>query len=210
MDNEKQKELLKDIQMNMKQIFVILLFLSCSLTAHSQWGVKGGLNYSTITDMASTQYMPFGHLGVTYEKRMSNNWFLQPELLFTAVGCDLEDDKITLKGGHINMYALELPVNFSFRPKVSEEINIIVDLGAYTRYGLFGNKTYRYYYDIPTVDGSPFDAFNRFDIGLNFGLGLQKNQYSGVFSLSRGFSHVQKNDAGTYHQVFRLSFGYKF
>lgn len=186
--------------------FVILLL--SSLNTYSQWGAKGGLNYSTITDHSLSKYVLFGHIGGTYEIKLSDNWYIQPELLFTAIGCNLKDDGSVVKDGHVNIYALEVPINLSFRPEISNKLDLIIDFGLYTRYGLFGNKKYNYY-EVKKVDESPFDAYNRFDTGFNLGLGLQKNHYYGILGFQRGFSHAEKDIDGV-HQVFKLSFGYKF
>lgn len=191
----------------MKIIIPILLFFLCSFNLYSQWGVKGGVNYTKITGSSLQKYKLFGHIGGTYDVKLSDKWYFQPELLFTSVGCDLKDDRTILRGGHINIYALELPLNLSFRPTIAEKMNLLLDFGLYARYGLFGNKTYKYH-DSSKIDNSPFDAFNRFDTGVNLGVGLQRNQYYGILSFQRGLSRATKGDS-EYHQVFKLSFGYK-
>lgn len=195
----------------MKKLFFLVIVVLFSLNIYSQWGVKGGVNYSTMTDSSIREYMFSGHIGGTYEHQLSDKWYLQPELLFTSIGYNLGNDGLVIKGGHVKIYALELPVNFSFRPMVSKNTNMIVDMGLYIRYGLFGNKTYEFheYQDIPNVDESPFDAYNRFDTGLNLGLGLQKHQYYGILSFQRGLSRAEKN-INTFNQTFRLSLGYRF
>lgn len=192
----------------MKKTVLLMVILLVSLHSHAQWGIKGGLNYSTMTGYTQSKYMLFGHIGGTYETKLSEKWYIQPELLFSAVGCNLKDDGVVLKDGHINIYALELPVNLSFRPYLTEHTKLVFDVGLYARYGLFGNKTYKYYND-PKVDKSPFDSYNRFDTGFNLGIGIQKHQVYSIFGFQRGLSHAEKG-VDSYHQVFRLSVGYKF
>lgn len=186
----------------------LLLLLLSSFNLYSQWGIKGGVNYSTITDSRLAKYKFSGHIGGTYDIRLAHNWYLQPELLFTSIGCDLKDDGDILKKGHVTIYALELPANLSFRPSIADNTNLLLEFGLYARYGLFGNKTYTYY-DLPKVDESPFDAYNRFDTGINLGIGVQKKQYFGILSFQRGLSHASKG-SGDYHQLFKFSLGYKF
>lgn len=193
----------------MRKFIQLLLVLFCSLNAFSQWGVKGGLNYTTIVPSRVCKYTFGGHIGGTYDLKLSNNWYLQPELLFTSIGCKLGDNGSTLKGEYINIYALELPVNFSVRPVITNNTKLLFDFGLYARYGLFGHKKYTYY-DFPTVSGSPFDAYNRFDTGINLGLGILKNRYFGILSLQRSFSYAEKRGGSDFHQGFRLSIGYKF
>lgn len=191
----------------MKKIIPILLLFFCSLNAYSQWGIKAGLNYSTITGGSLYDYRFSGHIGGTYDLKLSEKWYFQPELLFTSIGSDLKDDGLVLKGGHVDIYALELPLNFSFRPVIGNDLKLLLDFGLYARLGLFGNKTYKYY-ESPKVDDSPFDAYNRFDTGINLGVGIQKSHYYGIIAFQRGISHAEKG--GGYHQVFKFSIGYKF
>lgn len=192
----------------MKVYILGILLLFCSFEVDAKWGVKGGLNYSTITGLRLSDYKFSGHIGATYDLKLSNKWYLQPELLFTSIGCNLEDDELILKDGHVKIYALEVPVNLSFRPVIVNDLKLLIDFGLYARYGLFGNKTYKYY-EIAKVDNSPFDAYNRFDTGLNLGVGIIWNRYYGIFSFQRGFSSVEKGISSN-HQIFKFSLGYKF
>jgi hypothetical protein len=192
----------------MKKIIPIVILILYSFNLYSQISIKGGLNYSTITDHSLSKYKFSGHIGGTYDFKLSKKWYFQPELLFTSIGCNLKDDGSVVKDGHINIYALEMPVNLSFRPEISDNLHLLVDFGIYLRYGLFGNKKYNYY-DSPKVDESPFNAYNRFDAGLNIGLGLQKNNYYGIFTFQRGLTHAEKGMDGA-HQVLHFSLGYRF
>jgi hypothetical protein len=193
----------------MKKIFIVALFLLLYFVpTYSQWGAQGGVNFSSLTNSSETEILTSFHIGGSYDFKLSNKWYFQPELQFSGIGFNLHDDKFFLKGGHVKIYALELPVNFSFRPTIINDMNLLIDLGLYARCGLFGNKTYEYY-ESKKVDGSPFDAYNRFDAGLNLGIGLQKKQYYGLISYQRGFFHAEK-DIDAYHQVFKFSIGCKF
>lgn len=196
----------------MKFLYSFLFFCVFTLPAFSQFGVKGGVNS---TDLAGynnvTENTVSVHLGGTYDYQLSNNWFFQPALLYTTVGFKLKDDKRLIKDGQVKIHALEMPLNFSFRPVINNNAKLLTDLGLYTRYGLFGNKMYEYYPDnhTPKVDESPFDAYNRFDIGVNLGIGLQIQQYYGKLSFHRGLSNAEK-EISVYHEVFRVSIGYYF
>ena len=192
----------------MKPIAIILLFILYPLSINAQWGVKIGGHLSSIEDLGYNKYKTSIHVGGTYELKLAEKWYLQPELQFTTVGHKIKNDNYLSKGGHVEIHALELPVNFSFRPTLPNDFKLLFDMGLYTRLGLFGNKTYKYY-DLEKVDESPFDAFSRFDAGLNLGIGLQKKRYYGVFSFQQGFVHAEK-DINVYHRVFKFSLGYKF
>lgn len=178
-----------------------------SLPAFSQWGIVGGVNISKISDSRSVTFMTSGHIGGTYDFKLSKKWYFQPGVLFTSTGFNLKEN-LVLKGGHLRIYALELPLNLSFRPLIVNDIEFLLNFGLYTRYGLFGNKKYDYQ-NLPSIKGDPFDAYNRFEAGLNLGFGLKKNQYSGLLVFQRGLSEAQK-DLEDHHQVIKLSLGYNF
>ena len=187
---------------------IVFLLFCFSISTYSQWGVKGGYNSSSITNSNAAKPLSTFHIGCLYDLKLSEKWYLQPEFQIVGIGCSLSDDKLVLRDGHVRIYALEVPVNFSFRPMIRRNEKLLFDLGLYTRYGLFGNKTYEYY-QFEKIDQSPFDAYNRFDAGLNLGIGLQKEQYFGFITFQQGLFQAEKDIDG-YHQVFKFSVGYRF
>ncbi len=192
----------------MKKISLLTITLILfSFHSYSQWGIKAGINGSTLSGSVDPSYLISGHLGVTYDVHLSGNWHFQPEFLFTTVGERIKDDGIAMKDSYVKIYAMEAPLNLSYRPTIGNNTKLLFDLGLYMRLGLFGDRVYKYY-NSPTIDNSPFDGYNRFDTGLNLGLGLEKKQYYGLISLQRGLSYGDKND--NYHVVYRLSLGYRF
>jgi hypothetical protein len=113
------------------------------------------------------------------------------------------------------MYGLEIPLNFSFRPKVGRNVKLITDFGTYTRYDLFGNTEY-VLEDLAANDGSTYtvnkstyDAYNCFDMGLNLGIGIEYKAYSLIGSCQIGFTEAE-DDIMSKHQVFRIGLGYRF
>jgi hypothetical protein len=196
--------------MQKKYIILFLLICCCFGNAYSQLGVKAGANLSTMTKYNNDKYWLGEHIGVNYDIPLSRKWFIQPELLFTSIGCNFKDDGFFLKSGHIKIYAIEFPLIFSYRHQIEDETYLFVDLGWYFRYALFGNRNYKYYdSQINDVNGSPFDAVNRFDTGVNAGIGIQKNNYYAILGFQKGISHAEKA-YGNRYSSFRLSFGYKF
>ena len=191
----------------MKKLIPLLLLLFCSLNAYPQWGVKGGINRSNMTGARIHRCTHGAHIGGTYDLKLSDKWYLQPELLFTSIGCKIGNDGVIVKGGHVYIDALELSGNFSLRPAITNNTKLLLEFGPYARCGLFGSRQY-IYHSIPEVSGNPFVDYNRFDTGLNLGLGIQKNRYFGMLSFQQGFSYVETDIS--YHQVLRLSLGHRF
>lgn len=191
----------------MKYIFVLLVLMLFSFSTFSQWCGVAGFNMSTITGSKGYKYKPSVHVGLTYDFELSKKMYFQPGLLFSSTGAVLKEN-MYFGGGHVKIYAIELPLVFSFRPTVGEGQKLLFDFGFYTRCGLWGNKTYDYY-DLPRVDESPFNSFRRFESGLSFGLGIQKNRYSCLLGFQQGFTNAEKSE-GFYHQLVKLSLGYRF
>lgn len=194
----------------MKKLVLILILFPLSNPLFSQWGIKGGVSS---TDLAGPYYTTESvislNFGGTYDYQLSDNWYFQPSLLFNTVGFDIGDDNFVIKNGQVRIHALEIPLNLSFRPKILNQAKLLTDFGLYGRYGLFGDLIYEYHSDTPKSDRSPFDAYNRFDMGFNLGIGLQLQQYYGMLSFHRGLSNAEK-DIRYYHKVFRINIGYFF
>jgi hypothetical protein len=193
------------------KLVTFLLFIVITTPAFSQWGIKGGLNYSDIAQYQDASYRLGAHLGITFDKALSANWYFQPGLLFTSYGTNLKAIPNFAKSGHVVLYGFEVPLNFSFRPSIGNNLKLLTEVGLYARYGLFGQKKYVYeaVTGAGTVNESPFDAYNRFDLGANLGIGIQKGSYSVSAAYLVGLPSAQKG-MGLPHQMFRVSLGYQF
>ncbi|MDR0939136.1 MAG: PorT family protein [Mediterranea sp.] len=186
-------------------LFTVLFSLPCAL--HAQWGVKVGTGLSSMD--GSENSMVSAQVGGTYDLRLSRRWFLEPELQLVYFGYSSKDNGFSVKSGKVRFFALELPVNLSLRPKISETMNLLVGGGLYFRYSLAGNEKYKYYDASLDTDKSPFDDFNRFDMGTQFQVGLQVKRFYGIFSFQHGLSHAYRDGSFHYRNI-RLSAGYRF
>ena len=188
---------------------VMVLVAFNTICAFSQLGVKVGGGMSTMIDGNLYQYRGIGTIGISYETPISKHFVFQPEILFTSVGTSLKDDGFFLKRGYVDLYGVEIPLNFSYRPAVGKGCNLILDFGPYAFYSLFGNKKYEYY-DQSIIEGGAFDAYNRFNAGVNLGIGLQlPSKYYGTINFQQGLSHIT-NDNNKYIRTLRLMLGYRF
>lgn len=191
-----------------KVVLILAITIVSAMPVFSQFGIKGGASLSRIANQSSAKDRFGGHLGVTYSKQLSEKFYFQPELLLTSYGTDIGDIVSVVKKGYIDLWGIEAPLNMSFRPSIRDNMKLVVDAGVYLRYGLWGKRYYEYY-DNPTIDGAAFDVYNRFDFGLNMGLGIQKGVYFGGISFQLGLSDAEK-DTRYKHQTIRLSLGYLF
>lgn len=188
---------------------VIVLIAFNSICAFSQLGVKVGGGVSTMVDGNYYQYRGVGTIGVSYETSIKKHFVFQPEILLSNIGVSLKDDGDYLKGGSVALYGIEIPLNFSYRPSIGNGYKLLIDAGPYLFYGLFGNKKYEYY-DQSIVEGNTFDAYNRFNAGVNLGIGLQlPSKYYGTINFQQGLSHITK-DNNKYIRTIRLMIGYRF
>ncbi|MDR0611905.1 MAG: PorT family protein [Dysgonamonadaceae bacterium] len=187
-----------------KKIVFLLFFCSLPVFVFSQWGIRGGLNFSKFSG-SSLDYKTGFHIGMTYDIALSKKFYFQPGLSFLSWGTGFSSRDVTIKESHVSIYGLELPLTISFRPKISEKMKLIFDTGLYAKYGLFGNYEYS-----KTVKGSAFPAYNRFDIGLNLlGVGIEYMQYYINGTCQIGLKDAE-NDVMSLNQSFRVNLGYQF
>jgi hypothetical protein len=196
----------------MKNKIVILsafiMLLPCTL--HAQWGVKIGTGLSSIDDTGAKPIIS-AQIGGNYDIQLSRKWFLTPEIQLVYFGGDLKGDGLSLKDIQYRFLAFELPVNISFRPVLSRTTNLLVEGGIYFRYSFWGKRT-PHYYDVALENDnqSPFNRYDRFDPGLQLGIGIQKGRCYGLLSIQ---SDIAIGDALTnhyYRRSIRLSAGYRF
>lgn len=193
-----------------RYMYIIIVLIGLyPINTFSQFGIKVGGGISTIVDGDYYQYRGIGAVGVSYETPIGKKFVFQPEMLFTNIGTSLKDDGFFLRRGSVDLYGIEIPLNFSYRPAVGKGYNLILDFGPYAFYSLFGNKKYEYY-DQTTVEGNTFDAYNRFNLGVNFGVGLQlPSKYYGTINFQQGLSHITK-DNNKYIRTIKLMIGYRY
>ena len=176
------------------------------------YGVKAGVQQNTFLgkskdgDKERSQSGGIGfHVGVFADYSLSDEFSVQPQLLFTSKGVvDSKDDKT-------NLYAIDLPVNFVYKHE-----GFFAGIGPSFSYGISaksksGNNDTDLYkkYD---VFGAKASVLKRFEIGANAILGYQ---FSSGFMLSANYMQGLSNlsDYGSDHvksntRYVGLSVGY--
>ncbi|MFV0312415.1 MAG: porin family protein [Dysgonomonas sp.] len=193
-----------------KVLAVTVLLLFISITGYSQFGVTGGINLSSlriIKDYPSDgAIMRIGaHIGGFYEVRLFNNFYLQPQLLFsydpTSVKRKLDNgqDVIDTRNG----YYLNLPVMLSYKIPIKESNRLGFDFGAYWSHGLFGRGKVIRPDDSGDRGSAPLFEYGGYnDLGLIGGVRYELNDY--IFSARTRYG---LNDVTL---LLMLSVGYKF
>jgi hypothetical protein len=167
------------------KISVLVAFVLFSFTSQAQvqFGVKGGLNASTLsgydrfTELVGaiglgdlkTQSKAGYHIGVIAQINLpATSFFIQPELLYTNLGVKesiknsilMEDASETS-----SLNYLQVPVYAGYKWNAGLGLDIIAGVGPYIGYGLSATDD--------MFDGDTDGHFNRFDYGLSAMAGVQ-------------------------------------
>ena len=167
----------------LKVIFVLCLLTAGVISSNAQvsFGVKGGLNTSTLSgysdliksaegmegmegieigDVKTMSKLGF-HVGVMAQLNLPvTNLFLQPELLYSSLGVKTEYEG---ESENSSLNYIQLPVYVGYKINAGLGLDVILGAGPYLGYGLSG-------------DEDAFDIFNRFDFGLSAMAGIQYNK----------------------------------
>lgn len=132
--------------MKIKQILLCML-LACFIlpaSAQSRWGIVGGGLFSKSLSH-DARFTLGGYAGGTYDIKINNSWYIQPQLLFsyeefrtkTDLGTDLFFSK----------FNLDLPLLASYNVALNNKWNLRINAGPYLSYAMFGrDKTIDYIY----------------------------------------------------------------
>lgn len=218
----------------MKKVFLatLMVFTFGVSLAQVRFGVKGGLNVSTLTGNIENAEPKIGaHVGGLIEIKVANKFAIQPELLFSLQGA--KNDYVTNLGNtryfneeKINLMYLNVPVMAkfyvipSFSLEAGPQIGVLLDSERkFTRKESNGNNSSSFSrsYDIK-------NNLRTLDAGFNLGASYYFNNNMFVQArYSFGLSSIDKNDYndnddyddydydnGIHNGVFQASFGYRF
>ena len=199
------------------KILVATLFFASSLTAVAQaeadntrdmnpsFGVKGGVNFATITgdDIDSPDSRTSFHVGALVEFPMSEMFSIQAEALYSGKGFDFD-----FAGGDGDKAELQLDyIDVPVLAKIYVTRGLSIEVGP--QFSFLVNEEFDF--NPNSDDGDiDMDEAESFDIGLAAGLTFQTDM--GLFATGRytyGLSEVYK-DADIHHSVFQIGIGYKF
>ncbi|GAA4271661.1 hypothetical protein GCM10022258_09550 [Aquimarina gracilis] len=169
---------------------------------YTRAGFKVGLNYANVTgDLDDTDARVRMHLGAVIEFPVSQRFFVQTEVLYSAQGYTIEEGGVENK---ISLNYLTLPViaKYYFTPHFSFETGPRLATLASSSQSE-GEETDEF-----------FDTFNDFDFGWNFGAGYKAE--SGLFfqlHYTLGLNEVIDTnvvDVSVNNSLLQLSVGYLF
>lgn len=168
-----------------KFVLFLSVFLIYNLNLQSQFGVRFGLNSSSIKfktlglNVETDNRLGF-HLGVVQNFQIEKNLFLRPGLLFSIKGGKVSDSS-TNDSNKITINYIEVPLSAIYY-FMEEGRGFFGELGPYIG-GLVS----------ASANGeSVKDEFKTIDIGINIGAGYDFNNFIIGANYSFGLSNIAK------------------
>ena len=182
-------------------LYALTVFISASFgianaqstPVGAEFGIKGGVNMSNLySGNVDDKNATYGfNAGFYTAFPISDNIFIQPEILYTTKGAELEYNNAFVSGvGKFRLNYIEVPLLVKF--KLTQNFNIHV--GGYASYLVDGKVSNE------SSAGNAFDFeekisaddFNRFDAGLSAGVGVDFDPLSIGLRYNYGLTTVGK------------------
>ena len=194
---------------SVKILLVITLVLSATyIQAQTRFGIKGGLNFSTValsggTGTITPDSKTGFNLGVISEIPLATDFYLQPGLLFSTKG--FKSDSETFSTNHI-----DIPINALYKLHAGS-IKVLGFAGPYIGYAVSGKGKYEGISSDIKFSGDN-KVMNAFDLGLNFGAGVEISNFQITAQYGLGLTNLAVNsDSFTMkNKVFGVSVAYLF
>lgn len=210
-----------------KLLFLFVAFLSTSVlfAQNVHFGIKGGLNLSTITVSGANikgdlGYKPGFHIGAVIHSAISKEFSIQTEFLYSNQGYIYKETNAKMVG---NLNYLAAPIMFVYYPAKKFSIEAGPQLSFLLSHKAKVNVYQSNEFD-PLVSGNTSanidlkDSSQSLEFGLNVGLGYKINDnvfFSGRYNF--GLTTANKKETGSgasgeedRNSVFQFSVGYLF
>jgi len=195
---------------SVKILVVITLVLSATYTqAQTRFGIKGGLNFSTIAISGSgtttTPDSKIGfNLGAISEIPLATDFYLQPGLLFSTKGYKIGSNL------SVSTNNIEIPINALYKLNAGS-VKVLGFAGPYIGYAVSGKGKYEGISSDIKFSGDN-KVMNAFDLGLNFGAGVEISNFQITAQYGLGLTNLAVNsDSFTMkNKVIGVSVAYLF
>lgn len=185
---------------------IVAVLLGIMMTAKGQdlkFGVKGGLNLATLSDNGSgLNLRPAFHFGIVSEYRISNNFSIQPELLYSSQGQKYHGGSV-LKLDYLNLpiIAKYYISENNIYSEVGPQLGVLLSAKEGGGIGSFSVK----------------ENYRDIDFGFNLGLGykfegglnVNVRYYFGIANVHDWLDEFI-SDQKTRNKVLQMSIGYLF
>ncbi len=199
--------------MKSKILLLTMIFIVDFSNAQDvKFGVKGGLNISTLTrissdrekmgDVSDEGKVAF-HIGGMANISLTNSFSIQPELLYSLQGAHSENNSAK---ADLALHYISIPVMANlhlgfFKIEVGPQVSFLTSsVVSGEVLGVGGSKNIK-------------DMLNTVDFGVNLGLGAEIQKISLDARLNIGLSDIVKDnptDIKVINAVYQLSLGYYF
>jgi hypothetical protein len=201
-------------------LLATIFFSVVSVNAQFRFGVKAGGNFSNLytndkgNGLNSDQYNGrFSyHFGGMLEYSLSDLFSIQPELIYLNHGANLKkNNSFLMQDGHITLNTLQMPINLKAQFGFGN-YKLFAYAGPYLSYNIYGKVEGK-------VDGIPIDQdlyskdskMKRWDYGIGFGVGIEKNGFILGLGNQYGLQNISGSKPGKMKPGnITLSVGYFF
>ena len=191
-------------------LMVVMVFTFGFVNAQGKedmaFGIKGGLNISTITnadvDGVNSKSLVGFHVGFFGEFMLSDKFAIQPEILYSTQGTKIEFEGIK---GDLKLDYIAIPVMAkyyvadSFSLELGPQIGFLVSAKAKSGGESEDVKDELKSTDVSLNFGLGYDITENFMIGARYNLGLTRLQ-----------DELLPGEDESKNSVFQISIGYKF
>src|ERR1044072_1441573 len=185
-----------------KYLLALAMFIAFAINSQAQkisGGIKGGLNISDVAGLNGDNRLS-GHIGVFINSKLSSQWIIQPELLYSGQGQQYRvgNEELTLALSY-----LQIPIMFQFHATKQ----FYIDFGPQIGILLAANN--KNDDDKWEVD----EYYKKADAGLAIGLGFDITRQVGIYGrYIIGLADISKRNVPDYSNrdgQIGLSFNFK-
>ena len=207
----------------MNKKFFSVLFIAVLTASYVQaqftFGARAGLNLTNVSvkyegkeyEASKPKYKPSFQIGVVGEYGISDNFAIQPGILFATQGYKLGPREFIMDDmlgwevmATVNINYLQIPINAQYKINLGSSA-FLLQAGPYFGFA-FGGKTKTEFSlnNIPSskektdlVFGNKEDQLSPFDFGLGLGIGLQLNAIQIGLKYHLGLADLYHNERMT-------------
>ena len=218
----------------MKKIGLLMLFSLIAAIGFSQtgWRVVTGLNMAKIRewhgDEAKRCALPGGFAGIEMTKQLNRKLDFVTGAVFSMKGSQYEGPMYAIEfngfmpSGYfrevVRLNYIDIPFLFGYNFR-GDCMDIFVQAGPSLSVGVIGRIYHRYedrvdypktdHHDVKWNNSFKQDYFQRFETGLNFGLGLRKGRYSASVNHYMSYAALTNADNfGMKTMMMQVGLGY--
>lgn len=201
----------------MKKVLLTVLLAFVAVSGYSQLSldVRAGMSMNNFTKLETD--MKVGYtvgLGVDYA--ITDMWSFRSGLMFTGKGAKVSGEEslagITAKGDYkLKPHYLDIPLMAALKLPIAGDTKFVINAGPYLGIGLGGKETIEVSAagEKANSDAKFFDSADRFDIGLQYGVGVEFGKI--LVNLNGQYGFISPfDDSSSKNLNFILSVGYRF